>query len=54
VDIALIALLTFSASGVGTLTGFGPSTIMVPVMASFLPLVLVIGRGVAILHTFQT
>jgi uncharacterized protein len=38
VDIALIALLTFVASGVGTLTGFGTSTIMVPVMASFFPL----------------
>jgi uncharacterized membrane protein YfcA len=38
VDIALIALLTFLASGVGTLTGFGTSTIMVPVMASSFPL----------------
>jgi uncharacterized protein len=37
-DIALIALLTFVASGVGTLTGFGTSTIMVPVMVAFFPL----------------
>jgi uncharacterized protein len=37
-DIALIALLTFFASGVGTLTGFGTSTIMVPVMVTFFPL----------------
>ncbi len=37
-DIALIALLTVFASGVGTLTGFGTSTIMVPVMVSFLSL----------------
>jgi uncharacterized protein len=38
VEIALIALLTFVASGVGTLTGFGTSTIMVPVLAIFFPL----------------
>jgi uncharacterized protein len=38
VDIALIALLTLVASGVGTLTGFGTSTIMVPAMAMFFPL----------------
>ena len=37
-DIALIALLTLFAAGVGTLTGFGTSTIMVPVMVSFFPL----------------
>jgi len=37
-DIALIALLTFLATMVGTLTGFGTSTIMVPVMVSFFPL----------------
>jgi uncharacterized protein len=36
-DIALIAALTLVASAVGTLTGFGTSTIMVPVLASFLP-----------------
>ena len=37
-EIALVALLTLLASGVGTLTGFGTSTIMVPVLLSFLPL----------------
>lgn len=37
-DLALIALLTFVAAGVGTLTGFGTSTLMVPVLASFYPL----------------
>jgi uncharacterized membrane protein YfcA len=37
-DIILIALLTVAASGVGTFTGFGTSTIMVPVLASFYPL----------------
>jgi uncharacterized membrane protein YfcA len=36
-DIALIAALTLVASAVGTLTGFGTSTIMVPVLASLLP-----------------
>jgi uncharacterized protein len=38
VDILLIGLLTFVASGVGTLTGFGTSTIMVPVLVSVFPL----------------
>jgi len=37
-DILLIALLTLVASAVGTVTGFGTSTIMVPVLVSFLPL----------------
>ena len=37
-DILYIALLTILASGVGTLTGFGTSTIMVPVLLFFLPL----------------
>jgi hypothetical protein len=37
-DILLIALLTLLASAVGTVTGFGTSTIMVPVLVSFLPL----------------
>lgn len=36
--IILIALLTFVASTVGTITGFGISTIMVPVVALFYPL----------------
>ena len=36
--IIYIALLTILASGIGTLTGFGTSTIMVPVLLFFLPL----------------
>jgi uncharacterized protein len=37
-EIVLIALLTILAAGVGTLTGFGTSTIMVPVLLFFVPL----------------
>lgn len=37
-DIALIGLVTLIAAAVGTLTGFGTSTIMVPVLVSFYPL----------------
>jgi uncharacterized protein len=37
-DIVLISLLTLVAAAVGTLTGFGTSTIMVPVLLSFFPL----------------
>ncbi|MBU0667518.1 sulfite exporter TauE/SafE family protein [Patescibacteria group bacterium] len=37
-EILYISLLTILASGIGTLTGFGTSTIMVPVMLFFLPL----------------
>jgi uncharacterized protein len=50
-DIALIAALTLVASGVGTLTGFGTSTIMVPVLVSFLalPQVLLL---VGVIHWF--
>jgi uncharacterized protein len=50
-DIALIALLTLLASAVGTLTGFGTSTIMVPVLASFLPVPQVL-LLVGIIHWF--
>lgn len=35
--VALIAALTVVAAGVGTLTGFGTSTIMVPVLVMFFP-----------------
>jgi len=34
----LICLLTFFASGIGTATGFGTSTIMIPVMILYVPL----------------
>ena len=37
-EIFYIALLTMFASCIGTLTGFGTSTIMVPVLLFFLPL----------------
>ncbi|GAB2794167.1 sulfite exporter TauE/SafE family protein [Halomonas shantousis] len=36
--IVLIGLLTVLASGLGTLTGFGTSTLMVPILAMFYPL----------------
>jgi len=51
VDTLLIALLTVVASGVGTITGFGTSTIMVPVLAGFLPLPQVL-LLVGIIHWF--
>jgi len=37
-EILYITLLTILASGIGTLTGFGTSTIMVPILLFFLPL----------------
>ncbi len=37
-EIIYIALLTFFAGGVGTLTGFGTSTIMIPLLLLSLPL----------------
>lgn len=46
-----IALLTFFASAVGTITGFGTSTIMIPVLVMFLPPVETIFL-VAIIHWF--
>lgn len=33
----LLSLLTLVASGIGTATGFGTSTVMVPVLSLFLP-----------------
>jgi uncharacterized membrane protein YfcA len=50
-DIVLIALLTLAASAVGTFSGFGTSTIMVPVLAAFLPLPQVL-LLVGIIHWF--
>jgi uncharacterized protein len=50
-DTALIALLTLVASAVGTFTGFGTSTIMVPVLVAFLPLPQVL-LLVGIVHWF--
>jgi uncharacterized membrane protein YfcA len=37
-EIVLIALVTLIAGAIGTLTGFGTSTVMVPVLVSFYPL----------------
>jgi len=37
-QIFLLCLLTLIASGIGTATGFGTSTIMIPVMSLFLPM----------------
>ncbi len=37
-NLVLITLLTFIAAIIGTTTGFGISTIMLPVLALFMPL----------------
>ena len=37
-DILYIALLTIFAAGVGTITGFGTSTILIPILIFFFPL----------------
>ncbi|PLW95919.1 MAG: sulfite exporter TauE/SafE family protein, partial [Marinilabiliales bacterium] len=37
-EIFIIALLTILASGIGTITGFGTSTILVPILLFYLPL----------------
>ena len=34
----LLCILTFFASGLGTATGFGTSTVMVPILVLFVPL----------------
>ncbi len=50
-EIVLIALLTVIAGAVGTMTGFGTSTIMVPVLLLWFPLPLVL-LLVGIIHFF--
>lgn len=50
-EIFYIAILTFAASIVGTMTGFGSSTIMIPILIVFLPPVETIFL-VAIIHWF--
>lgn len=50
-DILYIALLTLIASTIGTITGFGTSTLMIPVLAIFLPPVEAIFL-VTIIHWF--
>ena len=37
-EIVYIALLTILASGIGTITGFGTSTILIPILLLYLPL----------------
>jgi uncharacterized protein len=36
-DMILLGLLTLGASAIGTATGFGTSTVMIPVMVLFVP-----------------
>ncbi|MBI2985088.1 MAG: sulfite exporter TauE/SafE family protein [Candidatus Kerfeldbacteria bacterium] len=50
-EILYIALLTLVAAAIGTITGFGTSTLMIPVLAIFLPPVEAIFL-VAIIHWF--
>ena len=50
-EIISIALLTLLASTIGTMTGFGTSTIMIPILVMFLPPVETIFL-VAIIHWF--
>jgi uncharacterized protein len=51
IEIILITLVTFIAAGVGTLSGFGTSTIMVPVLALFFPFPVTL-LFVGIIHLF--
>lgn len=51
-QIILISTLTLAASFVGTLTGFGSSTLMLPIMALFFPLPLAL-LFVGIIHLFN-
>jgi uncharacterized protein len=50
-DVLLLALLTLAASAVGTLSGFGTSTIMVPVLTLFFPLPVTL-LFVGVIHLF--
>lgn len=50
-ELGSIALLTFVAAAIGTLSGFGTSTIMVPVLLLFFPLPLTL-LFVAVIHWF--
>lgn len=50
-EIILLALLTLFASTIGTLAGFGTSTIMVPILSIFYPFPLVLAL-VGIIHWF--
>ncbi|MBN2312781.1 MAG: sulfite exporter TauE/SafE family protein [Sedimentisphaerales bacterium] len=48
---ALLCVLTFIAAGIGTATGFGTSTVMIPVMTVFVPLPVAL-LFVGIIHLF--
>ncbi len=48
-ELPLLALLTFIAAVIGTMTGFGTSTVMVPVLVMFFPVPVVL-LFVGILH----
>jgi len=48
-NVILLCLLTLVASGIGTATGFGTSTVMVPVLVLFVPLPIVL-LFVGIIH----
>lgn len=50
-EIFLLCLLTLLASGIGTATGFGLSTILIPVMVLFAPMPVVL-LFVGIIHLF--
>ena len=50
-ELVLLALLTLVASSIGTITGFGTSTIMVPVLLLFFPLPLTL-LFVGVIHWF--
>ncbi len=50
-EMLLLGLLTFVAAGVGTATGFGTSTVMIPVLSLWLPLPVVL-LFVGIIHLF--
>jgi uncharacterized membrane protein YfcA len=47
----LLCMLTFAASGLGTATGFGTSTVMVPVLALFVPVPVTL-LFVGLIHLF--
>ncbi|MDG5816235.1 sulfite exporter TauE/SafE family protein [Chitinispirillales bacterium ANBcel5] len=50
-QVAIITLLTIVASGVGTLSGFGTSTVMVPLLSLFFPIQMTL-LFVGIIHLF--
>lgn len=55
-ELFILTLLVFVASIVGTFSGFGTSTIMVPVMLLFFPLsvTLLFVKGILVQRTYAT